>query len=237
MKKYIAIQQYNEYSNDVVYDCLCDDIKVFFNTDIFILSNRDNKGVNDELINLLIDKLYNYSDYELEVYYNNHYVNYIIDTLKPYKRLSLKQAIDIMLLCKDNDMKKDVFIIKALNTIYRGDYTYTCLQGYSQSDWLYCFYNKATIKSDFIQYIEAVLFNTGIEVYILDEPTEIEGFDIDNYTNYNGFFEYMVDYYLIDDKKKYIASVIGCDVNDVAYYEIKDVKTITTHKIIYNEVK
>lgn len=238
MKKYIIKEMYNEY-NDIYFNSVCDDIKENFFNDIFLLENHDNGGVNDALIKTLINELYDYNSYTLEYYYKNHYVNFIIDTLKPYKKLSLKQAINIMLLCKDTSIKKDDFILKALSIIFNATYKMSLLQGYNQSDWIYCFYNSDNVNYEFIQYIEACVFNTGLEVFISNDMIEIDdNIDIDNIDyEIDSYYDYMVNYFLLDDKLNYLAGVIGCDKKDIAYYEIKDVKTITTHKIIYNEVK
>lgn len=235
--KYIIKEIYNEY-NDIYFDSVHDDIINNFNNDIFLLENRDNGGINDDLIKTLINDIYNYSDYTIEYYYNNHRVNYIIDTLKPFKRLSLKQAINIMLLCKDTSIKKDAFILKSLNIIFNATYEMSLLQGYNQSDWIYCFYNSDIVNYEYIQYIEACIFNTGIEVFITNEKIDDSDIDIDDIeNNYDGYYDYMVNYFLFNDKLSYLAGVIGCNKDDIKYYEIKDVKTITSHKIIYNEVK
>lgn len=237
MEKYIIKEIYNE-ENLFYFNDLKDDILENFNNDIFLLENRDNGGINDDLIYILINDLYEYSDYIIECYYKNHFVNYIIEKLKPFKKLSLKQAIKIMLLCKDTSIKKDDFIIKALNIIFSSNFEKTTLRGYTQSDWIECFYNSDIIKYDFIQYIEAVLFNTGIEIFITYEKISDGKIDIDNLEmDHDGYYEYIINYFSLEEKLSYIASVINCNKDDIKYYEIKDIKTITTHKIIYNEAQ
>lgn len=236
MRKYLIKQVYCD-DNYIYYESLKDDILNNFNNDIFILSNRDNAGINDDLLKVLIDDLYSYSNYTLEYYYNNHYVNYIIDYLKPYKKLSLKQAINIMQLLKDSDIKKDDFIIQALNIIFSGSFKIKLLQGFNQSDWLYMFYNSDNINNDFINYIESVLFNTGYEVFISNEKIDIDNIDDIDDIDIDGYYDYVIDYYNIDSLKDYLSSVIGCNKDDIALYTIKDIKTYTTHKIIYDEVK
>lgn len=236
-EKYIVKQVYCD-DNYIYYESLKDDILNNFNNEIFILSNRDNAGINDDLLNILLNNLYNASDYEIEVYYKNSYVNYIIDYLKPHKKLSLKQAINIMQLMKDKDIRKDDFIIKALNITFSGSFKIKLLQGYNQSDWLYMFYNSDNINNDFINYIESVLFNTGCEVFISSEKIDIENIDNIDDIDIDGYYDYVSDYYLIyDNLKDYLSGVIGCNKDDIALYTIKDIKTYTTHKIIYNEVK
>ena len=238
MKKYLIKEIYNEYNSDY-FDMVKDDIIDNFNSDIFLLENRDNGGINDDLIKLLINELYEYSSYELEYCYKNHYTSFIIDKIKPYKRLSLKQAINIMLLLKDNNINKYDFIKKALSIIYNATYEMITLKGYCQSDWIKCFYNSNAVNYDFLQYIEAVIFNTGIHIFISSDKIEIDdNIDIDNIDyEIDGYYDYMVNYFLLDDKLKHLSNIIGCDKKEIAFYEIKDVKTITSYKVTYQEVK
>ena len=236
--KYVCKEIYSEYNNSW-FDSVVDDITCNFNNDIFLLENRDNGGINDDLIKVLINDLYEYSDYTVEYTYKNHYASYILDILKPYKKLSLKQALEIVVLLKNNNIDKNEFIVKALSIIFNSDFTVTILRGYSQSDWIYCFYNKDVVSYNFIQYIEACIFNTGIELFIVDARLDnVDGLDVNELENiYDGYYDYMVNYFLLDDKKKYVASVIGCDVNELVYYEIKNIstKTVITYDVDYKE--
>lgn len=235
MKKIIIKEIYND-DNYIYFDNIKYDIENNFNNDIFLIENRDNAGINDDLIHFIIDNIYNGSVYDLQNYYKNNIASFIIDNLKAYKKLSLKQALKIAGLLKDNNINKENFIINTLNIMFSGDYTITTLRGYSQSDWIRCIYNQKTINYDFIQYIEACIFNTGIEVWISDDLIDDNDIDIDDIENqHEGYYDYMVNYFLLDDKKSYISGMTGYKVDQLKYYEIKDIKTYTTTKVFYKE--
>lgn len=231
MKKYVVKEVYNNDNYHYFID-LKDDLLENYINDVFLLENRDNGGINDDIIKCLIDDVLYYSDYDIELYYNNHYVNYIIDTIKPFRKISVKQASAIVTLLKDDSIDKHDFILKALSIIYCSEYSFTVLRGYSQSDWIECFYNSDKINHDFIMYIESVCFNTGKELFISDEKIDIDDFD-PNKDDYEGCYYYFIDWFLVDDLLNDISHRIGIDKNEIELYKIKDVNQRTIIEVIY----
>lgn len=236
MKKYVIKEIYND-DNYIYYESLKDDLILNFNESIFIGGNSQLDSINYDLIRALRDDIYDYSSYTVEYYYKNNLAAYIIESLKHFKRLSLKQALKIVALLKKytSNYDIDLFIIESLQAMFNTRFEKTVMRGYCQSDWIYCYYAIDEIQSYFIQYIEAVLFNTGKEVFISNDMYDIDNIDIDDIDD--GYYDYIVDDYDIDFKKERLASISGYDKNDIALYTIKDIKTYTTHKIIYDEVK
>lgn len=37
------------------------------------------------------------------------------------------------------------------------------------------------------------------------------------------------------EKKEYLASLAGCSIDDIAFYEIQEIKSYTVNKVIYKE--
>lgn len=236
MKKYIVKEIYN-IDNSVYFETLIDDLKTNFENDIFIGFNRDFMSINFELINYIENNIIYINTYELETYYKNNYAIYIIETLKKYKNISVKQACKIIgILNRYNGNDKKQLLCDILSVIFCNEYSYTILRGYPQSDWIYCIY-KTSIEHSFIQYIEAVLFNTGIEIYISNDPIETENIGNIDELVYEGFYDYIVNYFKDSEKIKAVSELVNCNENEIAFFSIKDVKTITTYKVIYNEVK
>lgn len=239
MEKYI-VKEISCNDNYIYYESLKDDIESNFASDILIGLNKDYHGINSGLLDFIINNLLYYSNYEVETYYKNNIATYIIDEVRKYKKISLKQALSIAKIIKNSDCYYQSEKIKAitdiLSVIYCKEYKNTCLRGYCQSDWIYCFYSK-DIEYTFIQYIEAVLFATGKEIYISNEKIDINNIDDINSFEYDGYYDYIVDYFLDSDIKEAIAEKIGCDIDDIAFYSIKSIKEITQQIITYNEMK
>lgn len=244
VKKYIAFE--NENIDGVYYDFLIEDIE---NNDtlkngVFIGMNKDFNDINFDLIKLLNNSVISYSDYDLSVYYKNNYASLIIDAIKPYKKISLKQALDIQKIVNqyNNERKYDRYdtISKILSVIYCSKYDYTILRGCVQSDWIYCFYNTQTIINERLSYIESVIFNTGIEIIVSSTPIEIDTeSDIDDIKDMIlcecNFDNVYTQIWNIDDRKKYITSLLKCNIDDVIYYAIDDAKTISYIKYTYKQ--
>lgn len=240
MKKYIIKELYNEYDNGIYFDMLKQDIIEGYSDSIFIGFNKEFIGVNDELINTIRYEIINYSDYVIEAYYKNNLSSFIIEQLKPYKNISLKQAIKIAQIARcasDNEFYGSNYkaICEVLSIIYNKAFNCECLRGYSQGDWIYCFYSS-DINKQFIDYIEAVYFNTGIELYISDEPIDIPTDGNIDSVEYDGTGDYCVNYYK-DELKKYISDNYGIKDDEMIIYCIKNVRTITSYKIEYEEIK
>jgi len=244
VKKYVAFE--SENLDGVYYDFLIEDIEndSTLKNGVFIGMNKDFKDINFDLIKLLNNSVISYSDYDLSVYYKNNLANLIIDAIKPYKKISLKQALDIQKIVNqyNNERKYDRYdtISMILGVIYLSVFNYAIMRGCVQSDWIYCFYNTQTITNEKLSYIESVIFNTGLEIIVSSTPIEIDTkSDIDDIKdmvlcecNFDNIYTQIWD---IDDRKKYIASLLNCNIDDVIYYAIDDSKVITYTKYFYKQ--
>ena len=206
--------------------------------------NKDYKDINFDIVNAILNNVIDYSDYELQVYYKNNNACMVIDALKPYKKISLKQALKIVKIRDDfNKYRKyDRYdtISMILSVIYCNKFDYAIMQGTVQREWIYCFYNTQTIDNERLAYIESVIFNTGIEILVSSTPIEIDTeSDIDDIRdmiisecNYDNVYTHI---WCIDDRKKYIASLLKCNIDDVIYYAIGDAETISYIKYTYTQ--
>lgn len=233
MKKYLVKQVYCE-NNQFYYDTLIDDIKNEYKQDIFIGFNSDYKNINFDLIERIQNELINFSDYDIQVYYKNNLANYIIDTLKHYKHISLKQALKIANIIKNYSGYDKKVYCDILSIIYCKCFKYSVLRGCCQNDWIYCFYSS-DIEYTYIQYIEAVFFNEGIEIKISDDKIDTDAINNINDFEYEGYFDYIVDYFLDSDILKTISNIIGCNSGEIVFYKIESVTTKTINIINYKK--
>lgn len=225
MKTLYAKQLYDNYFNDAYYDMLVNDSES--TNDFFIYGNKDFIGINGGVIKYIKDNIVNYSLYEVESYYKNNLCAYIIDYLKQYKKISLKSAIKIMQLLKSDDNNGSAIICATLEAIFNKRYKKTIIRGACQSDWNYLFYAIDYIDNEQRDYIEAVYFNCGYEIeYILID---------DNSDNMPQCADDIEGEYIcvasLWNIKEYLKKHFNCD--NVVFYEIKDIKTITTYKLNY----
>lgn len=215
----------------------CDDTSIYmddegiFNSDIVIARKEYNRfyGYNVEGLKDVYDRIVNYSNYEVESYYKNNIAAYIIDNLRQYKKISLKQALKIADVLKDkNSNYIDVFLA-VLSAIKNKEYGSITIRGCCQDDYATLFYVKKDMSFQLLQYIEAVYFNTGFEIMIHDDNNiPIEADDICGYTFYTASYK-------VDDIKQEIADQFNnVNKDDVILYMIE--KTITIYKDIYKEV-
>lgn len=202
--------------------------------DVFIYGNRDFKGLNSGYIKELFDDVLNYSMYELESDFKNNIASYIIYYVKRIFdiKLNVKKALMINRCITEYETNSRYYnqyecIKDILSIIYRKEYDYTCMRGYSQSDWQYIIYPCEKEKD--IRYIEAVYFGTGKEIMIHDEDkTPLTPEDISGYTLYT-------ELYNEEEIKELISKECNCNINDVIYYSISDVKYRRVIDIEYKE--
>ena len=92
-------------------------------------------------------------------------------------------------------------------------WVYYTLRGCYQGDIAHLIYKDGTINKDYASYIEAVYFNTGAEICVLDDEnppkSEMEFYE-------DGYFDYAPDF-SIDG----IAKFIGADESSLKLYELK----------------
>lgn len=216
------VKQLLNNDNSLYYN----DLKDGLQGDYDIITYRKHYAcINGDVIDTIIEKILNYSNYEIEYYYKNNIASYIIDSLKAYSHLSLKKAIKLAQLLK-TEKSDNAIICATLQALFNKRYEVTVLRGCCQDDFIKCFYAADDIDYKYIKYIEAVLFNTGIEIMIHDDvniPTcadEIQGYC--EYLCING-----------SDEKKEIAELLRIDINELKYWSIKN--TCTVIKCEYQE--
>lgn len=97
-----------------------------------------------------------------------------------------------------------------LNLIFGGNWKYTTIQGCG--DWADCIYNSAVISDDELEYIEAVYFNTGYELGVIEDA---DGMDLEDIDKSN------VDYWDYTDKfrNEDIAKHLGFNPADCVFME------------------
>lgn len=207
----------------------CDDDAIFDNVCVVFKEYNRFSGYNFQVIEKIFKDIFSYSDYDLTYYYKNNLASLVIDNLKEYNKLSLKNAIELAQALKNN-MQFNDFACLVLSKLYKSEYKTAKLYGCCQGDIATAFYDTKYIDKKMLDYIEAILFGTGTEIMIHDENTEPQNEnDISGYTFYTAAYN-------SDDIKKEIAQYENCDINDVVLYMIKDRHTYTVTKYDY-EVK
>lgn len=63
-----------------------------------------------------------------------------------------------------------------LNLIFGGNWKYTTIRGCCQGEWADFIYNAAVISDEEVEYIEAVYFNTGYELGVIEDA---DGMDLE----------------------------------------------------------
>lgn len=92
-------------------------------------------------------------------------------------------------------------------------WVYNTLRGCRQGDIAHLICKDGTISEDYAGYIEAVYFNTGAEICVLDDDGEPPKSEMGFYEN--GYYDY-APYAYIDD----IAKFIGTDKSNLKLYEL-----------------
>ena len=226
MKTYI--KQLNNEDNSIYYEDLKTSIEVYDNNNIFIYFGRHD-GINIELLEVIKNMMDVY-EYDAEYSYKNNVAAYVFDTLKRYTKITLKTAMRIAYVLRHQDASVNQNICDILSMIFNSRYEMTTLRGSSQSDYAWMFYNVDAVKVDYIRYVEAVLFNTGVEVMVHDEENEPKNAD-----DVSGYTEYLV--YYGGSLKKCVCEALGYKEEDVVFYSIKDIKSYTVVKVDYQEEK
>lgn len=102
----------------------------------------------------------------------------------------------------------------------------TILRGSCQDDWMYCYYAIDDVEHSYIQYIETVIYNTGIEIMIHEgDNVPASADDIDGYCDYIACNSCN----LLDD----VAQHLNTNKDNIKLFEIE--KTVQVTKIIYKE--
>ena len=221
-EKYIVKAYYCDYETTFFDDFLYD-IDENYKSDIFIGFNNEFVSVNFELIKTIDEDIINYSDYVVDVYYKNNLASYIIECLRKYKRISLKKALKIRAIVKDYEQRRtldyDDMICEILSVIFNKHYEEKYLHGSLQRDWIKCYYSE-DVKSDYLNYVEGVFFNTGYEIKISREKHDISKIEDINDYDFEGYYDYMVDWLYSASTLQEIASIIGCNIDEMVVYDV-----------------
>lgn len=216
------VKQLLSDDNSIYYDMLKDGLQGDYN---IIAYRKHYDGINSVVIRDIIDNVINYSIYEIESYYKNNVAAYLCDVLKVYAHISLKNAIKLAQLLK-TEKSCDVIICATLQALFNKRYEVTVLRGCCQDDWITCFYAVDDISADYLHYIEAVIFNTGMEIMIHDEKTIPScADDVCGYCKYIDIKS--------DDIKNDIAEFLSIKKDDIKLWLIN--KTYTVLKCEYAE--
>lgn len=231
-KKFLVKETYCD-DNWIYFQDLKENIEANYKESLIIGFNSDFLGINTEISDLIckvIDAYY----YDIEMYYKKNYYAYLYDTLKPYKKIDIKTAYKIKKVADDyNGSSKCDFIAEILSIMFKKNYNVACLRGCGQGDWIKCIYDTEKVSSEYLNLIEAVMFNTGIEIQVSCEKVNIDEIDINNTDGIDCYYDYIVDCWNIADKKKTVAENIGCSVDDVYYCSIDSVQEVKSYKIKY----
>ena len=218
------VKQLLSDDNSIYFENLKDSLE---NDNTIFIYRKSYSGVNAELIQFIIDDIVNYCSYDVEFYYKNNLAAYLCDYCRKYHKITLKNAIALAKLLKSDASEND--IIKAtLQALFNKRYEVTFIRGCCQDDWAKCFYAIDEINSKYLEYIEQVYFNIGVEIMIHDEKnTPSNADEISGYSDYIA----QTSATLIDD----VAEYLNTSKENIVLYEIE--KTVQVTKVIYKEVR
>lgn len=195
-----------------VYECDIDE-------NIIIDGGKEFASINDEYLVRIKKMIDDYNCYDYDYYYEGSIKAYLYDMLpkkENSKRYSPKEIHDIKVKLDSNyryysDYEEEV-ILKCLSIITGNAYGSYSIRGCSQGDYAKV-YAPTSTSTKYLDYIEAIYFNTGNEIEIHDEDSEVnDANDIYGWTYYTTEWNE-------DDIKEEIASKCGCDKKDVVLYK------------------
>lgn len=185
---------------------------------IIIDGGRDFASINEDKL-CDIRKLINaYEGWDYEYYYHNSIKDCVNDYLKKNngKKLSPKE-LHIVKKALESDYRyhseyEEEVAIACLSIIYGEEYDSFGIRGCCQGDYAKVYAPKNTSRK-YIDYIEAIYFNTGIEVMVHDENNRVRNAnDISGWTFYT-------DAWNDDDIKEEVANQCGCKVTQVVLFK------------------
>lgn len=205
--KYVLICQNDD--NSMYWEAVKDDLR---HLDAFILEQPESEKYTDtrDLI-----KAYNY-------YYDPDDESYTLyDFIKDFAPCAYLPGA----LYRWEKMKKALeyssyygttpeAISQVLSALTGEKWEYYTLHGYCQGVFAHLIYKNGTLDYDYINYTEAVLFNTGVEICVIDDGGDPPESVMEFYEN--GYFDYIPDA-CIDS----IAKSIGTDESNLKLYELK----------------
>ena len=202
--KYVLICQ--SYDNLMYWDAVKDDLKYL---DAFILEQPESEKYTDACD--LIRAYGYYYDPDDETYPIYDFIKdfvpceYLPGAL--YRWEKMKKALEYSSYYGTTAET----ISSVISGLTGEKWVYNTLCGYCQGDIAHLICKAGTIGEDHAGYIEAVYFNTGAEICVLDDDGEPPKSEIEFYEN--GYFDYAPDF-SIDG----IAKFIGADKSNLKLY-------------------
>lgn len=130
------------------------------------------------------------------------------------------------------DEDDEGMVCRMLDLALGGDWQSKEIHGCCQGDWALVYYDSKVYDKDSIEYLEIEYFNLGEEwICSLDAMTDAEAeeaeaedvYNMDNVCTYvYGWRE--------EDKRKELAEVIGCDVEEVVMFEYAGEVSCSTYR-------
>lgn len=205
--KYILICQ--NYDNSMYWEAVKDDLR---HLDAFILEQPESEKYTDacDLI-----KAYNYYyDPDDEAYPIYDFIKdfapgeYLPGAL--YRWEKMKKALEY----SSYHGATPEAITQVLSAITGEKWVYYTLRGCCQGDIAHLICKAGTIGKDHAGYIEAMYFNTGVEICVLDDDGEPPKSEMEFYEN--GYFDYAPDADITC-----IAEYVGETAENIKLYELK----------------
>ncbi len=195
-----------------------DSVITFMNNDIVFVGNRDYRSHTTPEYDLLIKYIGNAAyDYAYNITnINDTLLNYGFTnpTGKNWSKPKLHQWRGIL---EADNLEDDENIIKALNLLTGGNWEFTKIRGYCQSDWQGVYYDSSKWSKDDIKALEIDYFNlgTGYDCYPADDPEDTT---------------YIYVYY--DDAKKEISDCYGVKPDEVVIYQFDGYTKTPKYKLV-----
>lgn len=221
MKKTIYAKTLNPESFDYrVYDIREDDYNEVIIDGGRDFCNIDNKGYLTKIKKMISE----YSDYELEVYHNNsimNFLNYYLPKKENGKRLSPKEMAFLKQGLDNSQYANEEIICDCLSVITGKIWKHKGLRGCCQGDYVDAYYPVEDGITEYLDWIEAWFFGTGIEIMIHDEDNEPkDAEEVTGYTFYTASWR-------VEDLKKEIRDYVGAkDDVDVKLWLYDKTRTI-----------
>ena len=201
-----------EFFDYRVYEC-------DFNEDMVVDGNREYADINGEDLKEIKKMINAFEGWDYEYYYHNSIKDLLTDYL-PKKRNGKKLSPKEIGLIKQSLLKEyryhsdyeENIIIVCLSIIHSKPYDSFDLKGCCQGEWVKLYAPKDTDKS-YVDYLEAIYFNTGTEIMVDEESENIT--DPDDIFGYS----FYTTSYNNEDLKAEIAKQCGCDISEVVLWK------------------
>ena len=159
-----------------------------------------------------------------------HKNKYSTFDIKAWKKL----FDDYDVVCEDGTWSQHEHDItcRALELMTGKPYTLACIRGCSQGDWQYVLYPHEEVSEKAIRALESEYFNTGTEWILHDDISE-EDLDEDSFpSGLGGGYSVYCHECGDDDRRKELASYIGCGESDLVMYRFEGFRQTPIYKLV-----